>query len=340
MGVLVLLALLQAKPDPARIDEAVARGVSFLKPLAANVQQELELVLLALVHGGVAPTDPAFSAPLERATGQPLAMTYRVALLAMTLEEVDRLRYQPAIARCAQFLLDSQADTGQWGYGRPTSYPDPRPVEAAPHPTADAGDLVIFEEPRPGSKPAVKQRIRVQQHRLLSGGGDNSNSAYAALGLRACHDAGISLPVEAVERAAQGWRRTQSDDQGWGYGGKGGSTGPMTAGALGARAILLHILGKDWRQDPVLNSGVQWLGANFKVSTGRIGLNCYSLYGVERAGVLCGVERFGPHEWYASGAAQLLPAQKGNGSWGSTADTAFAVLFLRRATRSMVESGR
>jgi hypothetical protein len=336
MGVLLLVALLQAPVDAGRIEEAVRRGVAFLKPLAAQAQQDAELVLLALHHAGVPPTDPDVAGPLERVLQQPLASTYRVALRAMVMEDVDRLRHQPRIARCAQFLLDAQHDTGHWGYGQPTSYATPEEVESAPKP---ANDLVVFEEPRPGAKPELKRRIRVRQQRLLTGHADHSNSAYAALGLRACHDAGISLPAEAVERAAQAWRASQVDD-GWGYTAKAKPTGPMTAGALGARAILLHILGKDWRGDPVQKAGARWLGENLKVSTGRPGLNLYYLYGVERAGMLCAVERFGVHDWYAGGAAQLLAAQKANGGWGSTTDTAFALLFLRRATQSMVESGR
>ena len=338
MGVVLLLALLQGKADSAAIDEAVRRGVAFLKPLAPQAQQDVELVLLALHHGGVSPSDPDVATPLGRVLQQPLASTYRVALRAMVLEDVDRLRHQPRIARCAQFLLDSQHDNGHWGYGQPTTYGEPEEVESTPKAARD-GDLVVFEEPRPGAKPEVKRRIRVRQHRLLTGHADHSNSAYAALGLRACHDAGISLPVEAVERAAQAWRDTQVDE-GWGYAGRAKPTGPMTAGAMGARAILLHILGKDWREDPVLNAGSRWLGANLKVSNGRPGLNYYYLYGVERAGMLCAVERFGAHDWYAGGVAQLLGAQKANGGWGSTTDTAFALLFLRRATQSMVESGR
>jgi hypothetical protein len=82
MALVLLLALAQGKLDPAKVDEAVARGVKHLKPHAAANQQDLELTLLALVHGGVGPNDPAFADALDRALKQDLAMTYRVALLA------------------------------------------------------------------------------------------------------------------------------------------------------------------------------------------------------------------------------------------------------------------
>src|SRR5687768_16921778 len=164
MTVVLLLALAQGKLDPAKVDEAVARGVKHLKPHAALNQQDLELTLLALAHGGVPPADPVFSDGLERALKQELAMTYRVALLAMTLEEVDRVRYQNRLARCAQFLLDCQGENGQWSYGKTTTYPSGLPVDTTD--SREAGQVVIFEEPKPGTKPAVRQKIKVVQQRL------------------------------------------------------------------------------------------------------------------------------------------------------------------------------
>lgn len=341
---LLLLALAQVKVDQAKVDEAVARAVKVLKPNLAGNPQDLELSLLALSHGGVAPTDPLFDDALGRAMRMEQLMTYRVALLAMTLEEVDRVRYQARIARCAQFLLDNEGENGQWSYGKATTYPMPLPAEASGATGDDAGQVVIFEEPKPGMKPAVRKRIKVGQQRLMPAGGDNSNAQYAALGLRACHESGIVMPESAIARAADWWRVSQCDDGGWGYMGAGGRAyGSMTVGALGARAILMHILGRDWRKDPILKAGVEWETANFTVTDNprREGSNAYYyLYGLERAGMICELPRFGANAWYPLGAKNLLAQQKPDGSWGPTTDTAFAILFLKKATRSMVESGR
>ena len=70
----------------------------------------------------------------------------------------------------------------------------------------------------------------------------------------------------------------------------------------------------------------------------------YYLYGLERAGVLGLVHRFGDHEWFDRGARHLISQQKPNGSWkgsGSTAglvpDTCFALLFLSRGTTPVVK---
>jgi hypothetical protein len=77
----------------------------------------------------------------------------------------------------------------------------------------------------------------------------------------------------------------------------------------------------------------------------------YEFYGVERAGVLAGVERMGDVDWYGKGAARLLDGQERDGKWraGSTpgvaagqgvsvdpshnlVDTCFALLFLAKGT--------
>ncbi|MGH7162316.1 MAG: hypothetical protein ACREID_02440, partial [Planctomycetota bacterium] len=75
----------------------------------------------------------------------------------------------------------------------------------------------------------------------------------------------------------------------------------------------------------------------------------YWLYGLERAGRLCGVEAIGRHDWYVEGAERLLADQRGDGSWPKTqrmrppgdqnvrwwsdqVDTAFAILFLALST--------
>ena len=67
----------------------------------------------------------------------------------------------------------------------------------------------------------------------------------------------------------------------------------------------------------------------------------YWLYAVERVGILLGTEFLGRHEWYPEGAKFLLESQGADGSWkgqsigGAVADTCFALLFLRRATKPL-----
>jgi hypothetical protein len=71
----------------------------------------------------------------------------------------------------------------------------------------------------------------------------------------------------------------------------------------------------------------------------------YYLYGIERVGVLTKREFIGDQQWYNTGARWLVDQQGEAGSWQAedwgathvpyrtdTVDTAFALLFLRKAT--------
>ena len=59
----------------------------------------------------------------------------------------------------------------------------------------------------------------------------------------------------------------------------------------------------------------------------------YYLFNLERVGVLLDQRYLGTHDWYQEGAEKLLAGQAGNGSFGGgVVNTAFALLFLKRAT--------
>src|SRR5258706_391701 len=89
-------------------------------------------------------------------------------------------------------------------------------------------------------KPAIPKvddarKYRVKKQREGPDHGDDSNSLYAAVGRRACHDSGIILPKEVVEKAAWAWRDSQTATKGWSYGPKGNTAyGSMTAGGVAA----------------------------------------------------------------------------------------------------------
>jgi ferric-dicitrate binding protein FerR (iron transport regulator) len=383
---LVTGKLLQAKPgqnvkaeghpkvDQRKVDAAVANGIAFLRgrPLAGlrGGTDELELVLYTLLHGGVPDRDPEVQALLKTMLALEPQKTYNTALRAMVLEKIDRVRYQEEIWKCAQYLLDNQSATGQWGYGTPTMYgPMPKRV---PTGTATGGRPKAVDF----SDKTVRHRVPVTKKRD-GAASDNSNSQYAALGLRACHDAGIDLPKDAITLARKWLLDCQAKEEGgagnavatggvaapprgWSY-----TTGPvygsMTAGAIGSVCIYDYILEGEkslsWKRDPAVLSGIAWLANNFS-PTGNPGVdkavgNAYSLipdgamyyyylYAVERTGLLFGTEKFGAREWYPEGAAVLLKTQQADGSWpaadthkNAVWDTCFSILFLRRATRPL-----
>lgn len=330
--------------DAKCVEDAVAKGITYLKGAPSPAHEDSfpnsdELILWTFVHAGVPRSDSVYQKYWKRVTEGPLERTYKVALQAMILEEVDRAKHQTRIYACAQFLVDNQCRNGQWGYGDPTNTPD------------------AIVAPAAGS--AEPQRILVRKLRDGGGSGDNSNTQYAALGLRACHDAGIVIPKEVIGLAVRWLRACQHGDKrgtvsgkGWDYDGTKGSrvdpTLSMTAGAIGSLAIYDSILERNWKEETNLKSGALWLGNHFSVEIPEKGEDdwwqYYALYALERAGMLYGTETFGAHDWYGEGAKALLAAQHSAGGWPSGAkdkttwNTCFAVLFLKRATRPLVAS--
>jgi len=376
-----------AKVDQKRVDDAIKNGVKYLrtvtpglgKPLGntgKHPQRNDELVLWTLVHAGVPESDPEFQRLFKNMMATDLERTYLVSLQAMILEEMDRVKYQWRIHQCAQFLVDNLGRNGQWTYGEISYY-----VTEIPVPTGGNGggaDVATSggsgskpPAPRPvdkRGKPKVLKKVTVKKEKEGPASGDNSNSQYAALGIRACHDAGVVFPKECLQLAEKWWRAAQygtksdskdggygvtADGEGWCYGPKDSHQpyGSMTAGALGSLVIYDYVLAKDWRKDKDVLAGLQWITKRFSV-TENVGppehadgnvnwMYYYYLYALERAGILYGTEKFGEHEWYPEGANVLLDAQKPNGAWTSKEhgnavwDTCFAILFLRRATRPL-----
>ncbi len=343
--------------DPARVDKAIQQGIAWLR--TANYPADYwmsanELILWTFVHAGVPETDPDFQKRLKQMLDGPLERTYRVALQAMILEELDRVAYQYRIWQCAQFLVDNQCPNGQWLYGTPTEFPKGVPTPAKPPvPTTAKLDA---EGRR--VKPKVTRKMKAQKTRDGPAEGDNSNSQYAALGLRACYDAGVLVPEDTVLRAVKYWRESQHVDEGNGgeYAAKGWSyVGPakdpkpyhaMTAGGISSLAIYDYILNREWKKSTPIKAGINWIARSWSVNQ-----NFYYLYGMERAAVLCGLEKFGRHAWYPLGAQYILETQDPSGAWlvniqqkqddvtaWNTFDTCFAILFLKRATRPLVAS--
>jgi hypothetical protein len=351
------------KVDQKKADEAIRKGVAYLKGTNAGSGATLELLLWTYLHAGLTEEDSHVKELLAKMGIERPARTYNVSLQAMILEKLDRVKHQKRIFHCAQFLVDNQWDNGQWGYGAPTKLSEP----PAGIPVVDRPKVATSgRKPRAAEPDAKLVRLRlpvIRQAHDPHSPGDNSNSQYAHLGLRACHDAGMIIPAETIARAEKSWREGQAgaaartpdvatgpSPEGWRYSPanqeeKGPVSGSMTVGGLGALAILDYMRGKNWKADPDVLEAVRWVAANFSVTEnpGKRSLHqYYYLYGLERAGVLYGTEYFGAHEWYPLGANYLLEHQEPDGSWvgekgKAPIDTCFALLFLKRATRPLTD---
>ena len=391
--------------DQIKVDLTIEKGVKYLKARNADhlkifqfinrPMSHCELVAFTYVHADVPDSDADLKALIDDMIQRQLAATYCVSLQAMVLEEVERVKYQKRIAQCAQFLIDNQSAQGWWGYGSPSIFVDDVTYDLPKRKdVASGGGVPIgggareFQLPSNGQrvKPPVKNRIKVVKKRDGEEH-DNSNSQYATLGMRACHDAGIILPPNVIDLSIKWFRDSQKKEQaqeeelveggvngpevpkggtvasvrrkampeGWSYTGNAHPAyGSMTAGAVGSLSIWDYIKDNDdgkkrsWKTDKDIHEGLVWLAKNFSVTynpgpyehandeVNSKHQYLYYMYALERAGMLYGTEVIGAHKWYPEGAKVLIDTQKADGSWGDgTVDTCFAILFLKRATRSL-----
>ncbi|MHC4931128.1 MAG: LamG-like jellyroll fold domain-containing protein, partial [Planctomycetota bacterium] len=191
--------------------------------------------------------------------------------------------------------------------------------------------------------------------------GDNSNTQYAILGLRACRVAGVEVLRSTWERSERFFRGTINPAGGWGYRATGRDSlirqVSMTSAGLGSLAICVEALHPDdaaerLKTDKVARSALAYLGVRLYTET-YDKQELYAWFGVERACVLTGTKLFrdGKREfdWYAEGARRLVEWQSPQGYWGrpdakndvrgsgygTVIDTCYGILFLTKATATI-----
>jgi len=176
---------------------------------------------------------------------------------------------------------------------------------------------------------------------------DLSNTQYAALALKAGERHGFEAPKKIWKRLLDSVLRLQHEDGGIRY--RGGSIyrATMTHAGLLVLRFSLEGLGRGRaprKVEEAMAKAAAWLEAHYdveKVPFGRgwhHGNYYYYMYGLERYAVFFGLDTIAGHDWYREGAEALLARQHRDGSWGNLEDTAFAILFLRRATLTEPEA--
>jgi len=141
----------------------------------------------------------------------------------------------------------------------------------------------------------------------------------------------------------------------------------MTTAGMSSLLFILDAFGEKHRvtrkyKDDVeesLNRGHEWLNKNMSYEynaapTGDESHNrqwdLYYYYTIERLGTVAGVEDLGGEPWYQTGAEFLVKSQLENGGWAPSSTpqesgyarecgTAFALLFLNKATASVTGKG-
>ncbi|MEX1026080.1 MAG: hypothetical protein WD226_13480 [Planctomycetota bacterium] len=183
---------------------------------------------------------------------------------------------------------------------------------------------------------------------------DLSNHQFAALGLAAAAETGVTIRAKIWESAGEQALRWQAKDGGFSYTSSKQPTGSMTVAGLTTLGICraqLARLGKlsntrerEWKQ--AADKAFDWLGVHWTPAKNPVPWNDayeerrwypYYLYGVERACTFYQRTLLERSDWYWEGARALVQKQGDAGDWSTIygepqPNTCFALLFLRRAT--------
>jgi hypothetical protein len=225
---------------------------------------------------------------------------YTESVVPCALDLVDPVRYRERIRYSFRFLARAQTASGAWSY-------------------TDSG-----------------------------GRTDNSNTQFAVLGLAAAERSGVLdnhadrvLYERARTHALLYWKGEQRADGGWSYRSKKGESYlSMTSAGIAS----LHLLGERMER-PTRTCGTYTYDSCMKMGLKRIARHLetfytdqhkkfsYTLYSLERVGVLLGLRTIGGHDWYRMGAAAVLGRARAPNrypSWHNYADATLDLLFLAK----------
>jgi len=330
------------------VSRAVDRGATYLLANGVEAGSRPELLSwLALRHAGRIDGDAARRAAAlaacdRQGSGVDGFTTYQAALALLVIEALDPAGRRAKALSLAHWLVENQAPGGGWHYGRPLPEP-PSPEDGSPAPP----------RPAPTTRTAAGRTeiVRAGLIEDLADDADLSCTQFALLGLSAAARMGLDAPRSLWERAERYARSLCGEEGGFGYTSVEDPRGSMTAGGVACLSLTAQALGRPsgsagMRADADAGRALDWLATRFALdrNPGHDDNQFYWLYGLERVGDLLVTEFLGEHEWYPLGARYLVDKQRADGSWCQEAgadersgepivcDTAFAVLFLRRAT--------
>lgn len=359
-GVVQLSAASAADADlpaalQAKVDASLVKAVAWLKSQPRKGGAESSLTCYALLKGGVPHDFPelkrhADSLLRKMASGSyqgisdPAFHTYEAGCDAMFLEALDPVLYAPQLQEIRDYLIRRQLPSGGW------FYPAVPPGPSGDTSITQYGVLGLWAIQRTGiDVPRQVWGNIAKFHsatQRFDGGftyhpyaadaqATKSTAAMSAAGLGSTLVAQLMLfgPNAETEPREPSRRRFGVLEQ---LTEQAPKAPRKTSGESGvSREVFKKLIpGAERAIERLFNDGLN--GPH----------PIYFLYGCERAGALLGSSTLGGLPWYERGAEFLTQRQQPDGSWevnvsySAATQTAFAILFLARATKSLVPQNR
>jgi hypothetical protein len=355
--------------DQRQIDDAIARGVWFLRkralptgtwgetlPMGGKPHVEIgfaSLPALTLLECGISADDPLIQkaaayvrehAPQANASHD----TYQRALAVLFLDRLGDKKDEELIQYLALCLIAGQnPNRGAWHYFCP-----------ALDSTKTAQLLEQLRDKKRSLADWRKEALEGQE--FATRGWDNSNSQFAILALWVAQRHGVPID-RTIARAEKHFRNTQRPsgedptgnnldlDGSWYYNATENSSRwpSMTCAGLLGLAVG-HGVSRDGAaekpqplSDRAIERALAMLAREIDRPDEKRPPDIYFLWSVERVSVLFNLNTIGGRDWYAWGRKVLLAGQAGDGSWKDVSkdwyrgvpvvDTCFALLFLKQA---------
>ena len=316
-------ALAQVRDVPGA-DAAIEKGLAQLLkhqaadgtwkgPEASHCRGMTALALYTLLKCGLSAEHPAVAPAATWLRAQEFNRTYDLGVGLQALQALHDPKDIPKIKSVAQRLV------------RTVSNGAPRTNMAWGYPFDHSGDDMLWT--------------------------DLSNTQYALLGLRAAKLAGVNVgSVDFWKSIALDLMDIQEVYGGFGYRKGQKASASMTVAGMTCLCICNEMLGEKFdanfrrRVQGKVDLGIKWLDDHWSVEHNfdyrfEVPHNdrwrWYYLYGLERVGAFTGKDLFGSRDWYGEGGNNLVKTQGAEGNWGyGDEDTCFALLFLRRGSRT------
>ena len=354
MAALVVIGSLEApvaQAQPPKAKAAIKRAVTFLRveaPRAVDLSEQT-LGAYAMLKGGAPAKDPAVARILadllKKLSGGSYGATkhaiYGAGCHLMFLEAAgeaqgNKEKYKKEMQVLVDYITKNQAQAGYWNYLGNDKHGDTSVTQygilglwAAARvgisvPTGawerSAGWLMRFQGRNGGF--LYRPTETGQKVATLSMGVAGTSSLLVVRRYLFPHVAGGRKPPKKKPKGPI--LDVEPDDQ-------DGKPAPKKPGKIKTKMSLTQLSG-------AIQRGENWLSARYQ--TGKSDWPLYKLYATERFAALAKVSTIGKENWYDAGMTYLLKRQKNNGGFespcGKVPGTAFAILFLSKATQKLV----